>query len=76
MKKLSIFVFMEFVNKLFRYNYTSYCQGTADHGWEYALLYVPKNATFNNNRSTLINKRHTDNHEIDIDSVEDLTIEF
>lgn len=67
---------MEWISRLFKYNYTSYCQGTADRGVEYALLYVPKSTTFNNNRSTLINSRHNSNHEIDIESVEDLTIEF
>lgn len=65
------------VYKLFRYTYTYYCQGTEEHDVEYALLYVPEDATFNNNRSTLLNARYRKyNHEIDIESVVDLTIKF
>jgi len=68
---------MEFVYKLFKYEYKYYVQGSEDWGVEYVLLRVPESATFNNNRSTLINERHKeDNHEIDIDSVQDLTIKF
>jgi len=66
----------EWESRLFKYNYTSYCQGTADRGVGYALLNVPRSTTFNNNRSVLMNSRHNDNHEIDIESVEDLTIHF
>ena len=68
---------MEFVNKLFKYNYISHCQGSEDRGTEYALMYVPKDATFNNNRSTLLNTRNKSyDHEIDIESVQDLTVNF
>lgn len=68
---------MKFVYKLFKYRYTYYCQGTEETDVEYALLYVPEDASFNNNRSTLINKRHNNyDHIIDINSVEDLTIKF
>ena len=63
------------VYKLFKYRYTSYCPGTADKGVEYALLHVDEEATFNNNRSTLLNDKHwAGQYEIDINSVEDLTI--
>jgi hypothetical protein len=68
---------MGWVYKLFRYNYTYYVQGTEEHDSEYALLYVPEDASFNNNRSTLLNARYRKyDHEIDIDSVTDLTIKF
>lgn len=68
---------MEFVYKLFKYNYITYCQGTADRNEGYALLHVPEDASFNNNRSTLFNAKHVDGvYEIDPDSVEDVTIRF
>ncbi len=68
---------MNFVYRLFKYRYKYYVQGSEECGEEYALLHVPENASFNNNRSTLINKRHrADYHEIDIESVQDLTIKF
>lgn len=68
---------MEFVNKLFKYTYTYYVQGTEEQGTEYALMYVPKDATFNNNRSTLLNRRNKEYyHEIDVESVQDLTVNF
>ena len=66
---------MEKVYKLFNYTYTTYCQGTADRNEGYALLHVPEDACFNNNRSTLFNAKHREGfYEIDIDSVEDMTI--
>ena len=68
---------MNFVYKLFRYNYTYYVQGTEEQDTEYALLYVPEDASFNNNRSTLFQSRNEKNyHEIDIESVVDLTVKF
>ena len=68
---------MKWVYKLFKYSYTYYVQGTEEHGEEYALMYVPEDASFNNNRSTLLNKRHREYyHEIDINSVVDLTVKF
>lgn len=68
---------MNFVYKLFRYNYTYYVQGTEEQDTEYALLYVPEDASFNNNRSTLFQRRNEKNyHEIDIESVVDLTVKF
>lgn len=68
---------MNFVYKLFRYNYTYYVQGTEEQDTEYALLYVPEDASFSNNRSTLFQKRNEKNyHEIDIESVVDLTVKF
>ena len=61
--------------KLFGYTYYTWCQGTKDRNYGYALLYVPVDAGFNNNRSRLMNAKHIENHyEIDINSVEDLTI--
>jgi len=68
---------MEFVYKLFKYSYTRDAQGSTDRGEEYALMHVPADASFNNNRSTLMNARHKKwYHEIDIESVVDLTIKF
>jgi hypothetical protein len=68
---------MKKVYKLFKYIYISHCQGSEDRGVEYALLYVPEDASFNNNRSTLLNNKHREyDHEIDIESVVDLTINF
>ena len=68
---------MNFVSKLFKYSYVTWCQGSRDRGVEYAMLYVPEDASFSNNRSTLLNKKHIPGeYEIDIKSVEDLTIRF
>ena len=69
---------MDFVYKLFRYNYTYYdAQGYEEKDTEYALLYVPKDASFNNNRSTLFQRLNKKNYqEIDIESVVDLTVMF
>ena len=68
---------LEFVYKLFKYKYSVYCQGDRESSYEYALLNVPKDATFNNNRSVLMNKRSKEFvHEIDIESVVDLSINF
>jgi hypothetical protein len=68
---------MNFVYKLFTYIYLSDCQGTADRNVGFALLHVPEDATFNNNRSTLYNAKHIDiYHDIFLNTVEDLTIEF
>ena len=61
--------------RLLKYRVTTYCQGTADHGEDYALLCVPGDSTFNNTRSILMNSKHIIGiYEIDIDSVEDMTI--
>ena len=66
-----------FEYRLFSYTFTTYCQGTADRGNDWALLYVPENSTFNNTRSVLINKKHREGiYEIDIESVEDMTIQW
>ena len=68
---------MKRVNKLFKYTYHTYCQGTRDRGEDYALLYVPDDASFSNNRSTLFNEKHIEGvYEIDIHSVEDVTIKW
>jgi hypothetical protein len=68
---------LNWVYKLFKYKYTYHCQGTEEVAEDYALMYVPEDASFNNNRSTLMNKKHREyDYEIDIHSVEDLTIRF
>lgn len=68
---------MKKINKLFKYSYYSLCQGDMEIGVEYALLHVPEDATFNNNRSVLMSRRYKKHtHEIVLDSVQDLTINF
>jgi len=68
---------MEKVYKLFKYNYVTYCQGSADRNVGYALLHVPNDASFSNNRSTLLNAKNREHqYEIDIGSIEDMTINF
>jgi len=62
---------------LLEYNYTSYCQGTADRSVGQALIHCPEDCSFNNIRSTLFNRRHREgDYEIDIKSVRDMTIEW
>ena len=62
---------------LFEYDYISYYQGTADRGHTFALVHCPEDCSFANARSVLINAKHRENyHEIDIKSVEDMTIEW
>jgi hypothetical protein len=61
---------------LLKYNYISHCQGTEDKGIDYALVYAPDDASFNNIRSRLFNKKNEEyNHEIDVESVENMTID-
>lgn len=68
---------MDFVYKLFKYEFSYGCQGTMDKGIEYALLHVPEDASFSNNRSTLYQEKHQEYyHEIDYDTIQDLTIQF
>lgn len=68
---------MNWVYKLFTYTYTYYVQGSEERDTGYALMHVPENASFNNNRSTLMKARHIpDVYEIDLESVKDLTIKF
>ena len=62
---------------LLEYDYTTYCQGTADHNTGTALIHCPKDATFSEVRSTLINTRQiSGEYEIDIKSVKNATIEW
>jgi len=68
---------MEFEYRLLKYTYTRYVQGSDDEYEEYALIHCPKNASFNNVRSTLFQQKYDENyHKIDIDSVKDLTIKW
>lgn len=68
---------MKFVYRLYSYEYKYHVQGTEERDVEYALLHVPEDASFNNIRSTLLNAKHRNySHEIDINSVVDLTIQF
>jgi len=62
---------------LLEYDYIQYCQGTADRGHGFALIHLPQDATTVDAKSLLFqikNKKY--NHEIDIDSIEDATIEW
>lgn len=62
---------------LFEYNYITYCQGTADRGHTFALVHCPEDCSFANARSVLINAKHRENyHEININSVKDVTLEW
>jgi len=68
---------MEWKYVLLEYNYTYYCQGTEEQDHAFALIHCPEDCSFNNVRSTLFNTRNVEYyHEIDIDSIKDMTIEF
>jgi hypothetical protein len=68
---------MNWEYRLLSYTYVTYCQGTADEGQGYALIKIPDDASFNNARSTLIQRKHIEGqYEIDIESIEDLTIKW
>jgi len=63
--------------RLLKYNYKYDCQGTDEYGVDYALVFAPKDACFNNVRSTLFNEKYKKNdYEIDINSVENMTIKY
>ena len=62
---------------LLEYDYTTYCQGTADHNSGMMLIHCPKDATFEDVRSTLMHSRHKiGEYEIDWNSVMNATIEW
>lgn len=62
---------------LLEYDYKYYCQGTEEWGHTFALIHCPEDCSFANIRSTLFQKRNRSyDHEIDIDSVKDVTIEW
>ena len=62
---------------LLEYVYITYCQGSEDRNSGIALIHCPEDCSFNNIRSTLINKKHHEGvYEIDIHSVRDVTIEW
>jgi hypothetical protein len=63
--------------RLLRYQYKYDNQGSDEYGIDYALIYAPEDASFNNIRSVLFNQKHKEYYyEIDIDSVEDMTIKW
>jgi len=63
--------------RLLKYRYKYFVQGSEENAEEYALILCPKDASFNNVRSTLFNERYKSYyHEIDIESVKDLTIKW
>jgi hypothetical protein len=62
---------------LLEYDYHTYCQGTRDRGHGFALIHAPCDASFANIRSTLLYNKHVEGvYEIDVDSVENVTIEW
>lgn len=68
---------MEWTYRLFKYNYKYYVQGTEEWSTDYALIYAPKDASFNNVRSGLFNAKNKEYYyEIDLESVEDMTIRW
>lgn len=68
---------MEWKYVLLEYTYYTYCQGTRDRNQGMSLIHCPSDATFSNIRSILYEKKHRDGrYEIDIYSVEDVTIEW
>jgi len=68
---------MEWKYVLLEYDYISHCQGSEDLGSASALIHCPADCSFNNIRSTLYQKRNRPyNHEILIDTVKDVTIEW
>ena len=69
---------MTLVYKLFRYRFATYSQGTRDgNGVDFALLHVPSDASFNNNKGLLMQRKHKEGiYEIDLKSIEDCTVTF
>ena len=63
------------IARLFKYNYVYYVQGTKEYDVGYAQLIVPATNSFRQNKELLYTQRYERyNHEIDPDSIEDLTI--
>lgn len=63
--------------RLLKYTYKYFVQGSEERAEEYALILCPKAASFNNVRSSLFNQRYVEyTHEIEIESVKDLTIKW
>jgi len=61
---------------LLGYQYIYHCQGTKETANDYVLIHAPDDASFNNIRSRLVNaKNHPYNYEINIESIENLTID-
>ena len=68
---------MEMKYVLLEYDYTTYCQGTADHNHGMSLVHCPKNFDFYEVRNALMQARHCDgDYEIDEKSVVNATIEW
>ena len=68
---------MEWKYVLLEYVYYTYCQGTRDRNLGQALIHCPKDCSFNNIRSTLFEKKQRKGiYEIDVNSIEDITIEW
>jgi hypothetical protein len=62
---------------LVEYDYTTYCQGTADHNSGMMLIHCPKSCDFFEVRDALMKARHKDGeYEIDERSVKNATIEW
>jgi hypothetical protein len=67
---------MEMKYVLLEYDYTTYCQGTADRNHGMSLIHCPKSYDFFEVRDALMQARHVDgDYEINEKSVTNATIE-
>lgn len=67
-----IFIFQYF---LLKYNVTTYSQGSADCGVDYALIHAPEDIRLGSLRDLLFKKMNRkDVYEIDINSIKNQTI--
>ena len=68
---------MNLIYKLFKYQYHYYNQGTKEIDVEYVLLHIPENIDIYDIKELLYQQRHDHyNHNIDLDSIVDLSIKF
>lgn len=61
---------------LLEYDYISYCQGTADREHTMALIHCPEDCSLESVKGLLFQRKNRYNHNIDIESVVDVTIEW
>ena len=62
---------------LLEYDYTTYCQGTADHNHGMSLIHCPITCDFYEVKDALMKARNIDGvYEIDEKSVKNATIEW
>jgi len=72
--RLVLIKLLNVMYKLYKYDFISYCQGTKDRGVGYALIMCNPLNSASECISALINKVDSNDHVIDRDSIEDLTI--